>query len=72
MEEGGPGVPTWDEAMRHAAAWLAKFEKDSGKKIGVTAEGLHADAAAAKAWIAFATELTNRSRSGPFDTPRAR
>jgi len=72
MEEVGPGVPTWDEAMRHAAAWLAKLEKDSGKRIGVTSEILQADAAAAKAWISFAAELTNRFRSGPSGTPGAR
>lgn len=72
MAEVGPGIPTWDEAMGHAAAWLTKLEKDSGKKLGDVSAMVEADAAAAKAWLAFATELTNRSRSGPFDTPRSR
>ena len=64
MAEFGPGVPTWDDAMRHAAAWLAKLEHDSGRKLGDVPSMLGADAAAAKAWIAFATELTNHSRGG--------
>jgi hypothetical protein len=69
MVEVGQGIPSWDEAMRHAAAWLAKLEKDSGRKLGEVSAMVQADAEAVKAWVAFATELTNRSRSGPSDTP---
>lgn len=69
MAELGSEVPTWDEAMRHAAGFLAKLEKDSSRKLGEVSSMVRADAEAAKAWIAFATELTNRSRSGPLDSP---
>jgi len=72
MAELGPEIPTWDEAMRHAAAWLAKLEKDSGKKLGDVPAMVSADAEAAKAWTAFATELTNRTRSGQVDAPGSR
>ena len=73
MEGPGPKKVTWDDAMQQALAWLRKMEKDSQLKWPNSAvEPVRADAEAAQAWIAFATELSNHSRRGPSDAPGSR
>ncbi|GAA2051121.1 hypothetical protein GCM10009839_67460 [Catenulispora yoronensis] len=56
--------PTWEQAMWQAAQWLGKMEKDSHRKIGDVHDMIRADADAARAWIAYATEVGSRSRGG--------